>query len=67
MWEAPFGIKFIQEMYQRFMTVMIQDLEGTQVIANNIIVRGENIQEHEKKTKANVIQNAAKKTKTNFK
>ena len=54
-------------MYQCFMTVMIQDLGGTQVIVLDIIFFGKIIQEHEQKTKAIIRQNAAKQLKTDFK
>ena len=41
---APFGIKSIPEIYQRVMTEMLQDTEGANVIVDDIIVWGEDMQ-----------------------
>ena len=48
---APFGIKSIPEMYQRVMTDMIQDIEGTQVIVDDILVWGQDMQQHDERLK----------------
>ena len=41
---APFGIKSIPEIYQRVMTEMLQDIEGANVIVDDIIVWAEDMQ-----------------------
>ena len=47
---APFGIKSIPEIYQRVMTEMI-DIVGARVIVDDILVWGENMEQHNERLK----------------
>lgn len=48
---APFGIKSIPEIYQRVMTEMIEDIEGAEVIVDDILVWGATVEEHDERLK----------------
>ena len=48
---APFGIKSIPEIYQRVMTEMLQGIEGAHVIVDDILVWGENMEQHDERLK----------------
>ena len=48
---APFGIKSTPEIYQRVMTEMIKDIEGACVIVDDILVWGENMEQHDERPK----------------
>ena len=44
---APFGIKSIPEIYQRVMTEIFQNIGDDNVIVDDIIVSGEDMQQHD--------------------
>ena len=48
---APFGIKSIPEMYQRCMSEIVEDIEGVEVIVDDILVWGSTVEEHDKRLK----------------
>ena len=48
---APFGIKSIPEIYKRVMTEMIEDIEGARVIVEDILLWGENMEQHDERLK----------------
>ena len=48
---APFGMKSIPEMYQRIMSEMLEDIIGAEVIADDILVWGTTVEEHDKRFK----------------
>ncbi len=45
----PFGISCAGEMFQRIMSQTFEDLEGVEVIVDDILVWGENEQQHDKR------------------
>ena len=46
---ALFGIKSIPEIFQRVMTKLMEDIEGAEVIVDDILVWGATIQEHDER------------------
>lgn len=46
---APFGIKSIPEIFQRVMTELMEDIEGAEVIVDDILIWGATIQEHDER------------------
>ncbi|CAC5360352.1 unnamed protein product [Mytilus coruscus] len=48
---APFGIKSIPEIFQRVMTEIMENIEGAEVIVDDILIWGSTIQEHDKRLK----------------
>ena len=48
---APFGIKSIPEMYQRCMSEIVEDIEGVEVIVDDILVWASTVEEHDKRLK----------------
>lgn len=48
---APFGIKLIPEIFQRIMSELMEDIEGAEVIIDDILIWGATIQEHDKRLK----------------
>ena len=47
----PFGIKCASELYQSKMSEMIEDIEGTEVIMDDILIWGTNLEEHDRRLK----------------
>ena len=47
----PFGIKCASELYQSIMSEMIEDIEGAEVIMDDILVWGTTIEEHDRRLK----------------
>ena len=47
----PFGIKSAAEVYQREMTEIFQDIEGCEVIVDDIIIWGEDEDQHDRRLK----------------
>ena len=47
----PFGIKCASELYQSIMSEMIEDIEGAEVIMDDILVWGTTIEEHDQRLK----------------
>ncbi|VDI70439.1 Hypothetical predicted protein [Mytilus galloprovincialis] len=48
---APFGIKSIPEIFQRVMTEIMENIEGAEVIVDDILIWGSTIQEHDERLK----------------
>lgn len=48
---APFGIKSIPEIFQRVMSELMEDIEGAEVIIDDILILGATIQEHDERLK----------------
>jgi hypothetical protein len=46
---APFGIKSIPEIFQRVMTKLMEDIEGAEVIVDDILIWGATIQVHDER------------------
>ncbi|XP_033745588.1 uncharacterized protein K02A2.6-like [Pecten maximus] len=47
----PFGIKSAPEVYQRIISEMVQDIEGSDAIVDDILVWGANMKEHDERLK----------------
>ena len=47
----PFGIKCASDLYQSIMSEMIEDIEGADVIMDDILVWGTTIEEHDRSLK----------------
>ncbi|XP_052817965.1 uncharacterized protein K02A2.6-like [Mya arenaria] len=45
---VPFGITSAPEIFQRKMTDILRDLDGVEVIIDDILVHGKNVKEHDK-------------------
>jgi len=43
----PFGLSSSQDVFQKTMTQMFEDIQGTEVVVDNILVWGENKQQHD--------------------
>ena len=65
--KLPFGIKCASELYQSIMSEMIEDIEGAEVIMDDILVWGTTIEEHDRRLKI-VLDKARKypQIKRNF-
>ena len=61
----PFGIKSAAEVYQKRMTEIIQDIEGCEVIVDDIIIWGEDKAEHDRRLKQVLDRVRAKNLKLN--
>ncbi|CAC5403651.1 unnamed protein product [Mytilus coruscus] len=48
---APFGIKSIPEIFQRVMTEIMENIEGAEVIVDDILIWESTIQEHDERLK----------------
>lgn len=48
---APFGIKSIPEIFQRVMTELMENIEGAEVIVDDILIWGSTQQEHDERLK----------------
>ncbi|CAC5365290.1 unnamed protein product [Mytilus coruscus] len=46
---APFGIKSIPEIFQRVMTEIMENIEGAEVIVDDILIWGSTIQTHDER------------------
>ena len=46
---APFGIKSIPEIFQGVTTELMEDIEGAEVIVDDILIWGATIQEHDER------------------
>ena len=47
----PFGVKCASELYQSVMSQMIEDMEGTEVIMDDILIWGRTMAEHDQRLK----------------
>lgn len=47
----PFGVKCASELYQSVMSEMIEDIEGAEVIMDDILVWGNTLEEHDQRLK----------------
>ena len=47
----PFGVKCASELYQSVMSQMIEDIEGTEVIMDDILIWGRTMAEHDQRLK----------------
>ena len=47
----PFGIKCASELYQSIMSEMIEDIEGAEVIMDDILIWGTTLEEHDRRLK----------------
>ena len=45
----PFGIKSAPEVFQKFISDMVKDIDGAEAIMDDIIVWGRNLQEHNRR------------------
>ena len=61
----PFGIKSAAEVYQKRMTEIFQDIEGCEVIVDDIIIWGEDKTEHDRRLKQVLDRIRAKNLKLN--
>ena len=43
----PFGLSSLQDVFQRVMTQMFEDLEGVEVVVDDILVWGNNEKQHD--------------------
>jgi len=43
----PFGLSSSQDIFQRVMSEMFEDIEGVEVVVDDILVWGENEQQHD--------------------
>lgn len=48
----PFGVKSAPEIFQGVMTQMLQHFEGVEVVMDDILVRGETTEQHDKRVEA---------------
>ena len=46
---TDYGVKSIPEIFQRVMTELMEDIEGAEVIVDNILIWGAIIQEHDER------------------
>ncbi|KAK7106746.1 hypothetical protein V1264_017967 [Littorina saxatilis] len=47
----PFGIVSASEIFQRVMSQMVEDIEGTEAVMDDVVVSGSNTKEHDKRLK----------------
>ena len=47
----PYGLKSAGKVYQRFVSNMVQDIEGCEAIVDDIFICGKDIEEHDKRLK----------------
>ena len=47
----PFGLSSSQDIFQRVMSQMFEDIEGVEVVVDDILVWGENEQQHDSRLK----------------
>ena len=45
--QLPFGLLSSQDVFQRVMSRMFEDIEGVEVVVDDILVWGENEQQHD--------------------